>query len=56
LWITVDVISICLYLLKSLYLTSGLYAVFLILSIMGYIEWRKTYRTPVTTSPEGSYA
>lgn len=56
LWITVDVISICLYLLKSLYLTSGLYAVFLVLSIMGYVEWRKSYRTLATSSPEGSYA
>ena len=56
LWITVDVISITLYSLKSLYLTSGLYAVFLILSIMGYIEWRRSYRTPATTVAGSSYA
>ena len=43
LWITVDVVSLGLYLYKGLYLTTGLYAAFLILAIMGLIEWRKTF-------------
>ena len=44
-WITVNVISIPLYLVKNLNLTAGLYAVFLILAILGLIEWRKIRAT-----------
>lgn len=39
LWIAVDVVYIGLYWWKHLYATSGLYAVFLVLSIAGLIEW-----------------
>jgi len=41
LWISVDVIAIGVYIYKDLYITSGLYAVFLCLAITGYIKWRK---------------
>ncbi len=43
-WITVNVISIPLYLLKGLQLTAALYAIFLVLAITGYIEWRNILR------------
>jgi nicotinamide mononucleotide transporter len=43
LWITVDVISIGIYALKGLYLTSGLYAVFLALAILGLLKWYKSF-------------
>ncbi|HCN82484.1 MAG TPA: nicotinamide riboside transporter PnuC [Sphingobacteriaceae bacterium] len=42
LWIIVDVCYVPLYLYKNLYLTSVLYALFLVLAIMGYISWKKT--------------
>lgn len=41
-WIVVDVVSIWLYLAKQLYLTAGLYAVFLLLAALGYVTWRRT--------------
>jgi nicotinamide mononucleotide transporter len=41
-WIVADVISIPLYAYKDLILTSFQFLVFLILAIMGYIEWRKS--------------
>jgi nicotinamide mononucleotide transporter len=41
LWIGVNCISIPLYLLKGLNLTAGLYGVFLILAIVGLIDWRR---------------
>lgn len=44
-WIAGDLISIPLYTYKSLILTSFQFLVFLILAIMGYIEWRKTLRS-----------
>jgi nicotinamide mononucleotide transporter len=40
-WIAVNIISIPLYILKGLYLTAGLYALFLALAIAGLVEWRK---------------
>jgi nicotinamide mononucleotide transporter len=41
-WVAVDVVYIAMYIYKSLYVTSGLYLVFLILSAMGYLEWRRS--------------
>ena len=40
-WILGDVISIPLYFYKDLALTSIQFTVFLVLAILGYIEWRK---------------
>ena len=42
-WITVDVVAIGVYLYKDLLITSGLYAVFLVLATLGYRQWRKSY-------------
>ncbi len=44
LWITVDVLSVGIYLYKALYLTAGLYAVFLVMAGIGYLTWRRHYR------------
>jgi nicotinamide mononucleotide transporter len=41
-WIVVDVLAIGIYAVKSLYLTAGLYAVFLVLATMGFFAWRKS--------------
>lgn len=40
-WIAVDVIDIGVYAYKGLYLTGGLYLVFLALAIKGYFDWRR---------------
>lgn len=42
LWIAVDVVYVGMYIYKKLYPTAGLYAVFLILAVIGYVEWRKS--------------
>lgn len=41
-WITVDVISIPVYAYKELYLIAILYAVFLMLCLLGLREWRRS--------------
>lgn len=41
-WIAVDVLAIGVYLGKNLYLTTGLYAVFLGLCVYGLAEWRRS--------------
>lgn len=45
-WIAVDVLAIGVYFLKQLYLTSGLYAVFLVLAIFGLLAWKKEQEQP----------
>ena len=44
LWIAVDVLSIGIYSYKELYLTAGLYAVFLCLASWGLMEWLRVWR------------
>ena len=41
LWIMVDAISLVLYLYRGLYPTMILFAIYTILAIVGYIEWKK---------------
>lgn len=45
LWIAIDVLSIGVYLNRELYLTAGLYVVFLGLAIAGLIQWAKAARS-----------
>ena len=40
LWIAVDVIFVGLFLYKGLYLTAGLYALFTVIAVQGWREWR----------------
>jgi nicotinamide mononucleotide transporter len=42
-WIAVNVLSIGMYVYKGLNQTAGLYVVFLVLAIMGYVKWRRSY-------------
>jgi nicotinamide mononucleotide transporter len=41
-WVAVDVVYIGMFVYKSLYLTAFLYAVFLVLSSLGWRRWRKS--------------
>lgn len=42
LWIVIDLISIGLYISKTLYLTALLYSIFMALCIRGYYQWKET--------------
>lgn len=41
-WIIVDVIYIGIYIAKDLRLTAVLYAIFLVLAVVGYRDWRRS--------------
>jgi len=43
-WIAVDVVAIGIYLQKELFLTAGLYALFLGLAVAGFASWRRELR------------
>lgn len=45
-WIFVDAFSALLYLYKELYFTTGLFVVYTIMAIIGYLRWRKDLHTP----------
>ena len=49
-WIIGDVISIPLYMYKGLAFTGFQFFVFLILAVLGYIEWRRKYRESLNNS------
>ncbi len=40
-WIVVDVVCVGLYVYKELYFTSGLYALYAIIAIFGYLKWKR---------------
>lgn len=41
-WIVVDVVAIVIYSYKGIWVTSGLYVVYFVLSAQGYLKWKKT--------------
>jgi nicotinamide mononucleotide transporter len=45
LWVVVDLLAIPLFMVKELWLTAGLYGIFLALSVWGLADWRKARRT-----------
>ncbi len=47
-WIAVNVVYIGLFVYKELYLTAGLYAVFIAIAISGFITWRKSWEKQVS--------
>jgi len=54
LWIGVDVVAIGLYFWRGLFPTVALYAVFLILSVLGLVNWARTLE--VRTMTDGASA
>jgi nicotinamide mononucleotide transporter len=42
-WIVINSVSIFLYIDTELYPTAGLYALYLVLAVIGYLAWRKAY-------------
>jgi len=52
LWLAVDVLYVGMFLFKKLYLTAGLYAVFLVLAAMGFAHWRRSLRHRRAPTPQ----
>jgi nicotinamide mononucleotide transporter len=48
LWIVVDVIYVGMFVFKGLYPTAVLYAAMVGLAALGYVDWRKAEREPLT--------
>ena len=50
-WIGVDMLYVGMFIFKGLYLTAGLYAVFLALAVKGFIDWRHSMAAPQAPVP-----
>ena len=44
-WIIADIIYVGMYIYKDLYLTAFLYSIFIILAVVGYMDWRSKMKT-----------
>jgi len=55
-WIATDLVSVPLYLYKGLVFTSFQYFVFLVLAVLGYIEWRKLANEEIQKQKAKAYA
>src|SRR5688572_7261022 len=53
-WVVVDVVYIGMFIFKHLYLTAGLYAVFLVLAVMGYVQWKQSFEKDRAAATEGT--
>lgn len=54
-WIAVDVVYVGMFIFKHLYLTAGLYAVFLVLAVMGFVQWKRSLEgRPASDTREGT--
>ena len=51
LWIIADVVYVPMYAYKGLYPTAGLYAVFLVLALMGLVAWRRSHARDYAVAP-----
>ncbi len=51
-WILVDIVSSGLYIYKELYLTAGLYFIYTVIAVLGYMKWKKimTHEQKMATS------
>lgn len=47
-WIFVDVIYVGVYTFKDLHLTAIMYAIYVAMALLGYLDWRKEYRKQLT--------
>ncbi len=48
-WIFVDIIYVGVYIFKGLELTAIMYAVYVGIALLGYIDWRRDYRKQIAT-------
>lgn len=46
-WLVINSASIYLYIDRELYQTAGLFVLYLVLSVLGYMRWREVYRQQI---------
>jgi nicotinamide mononucleotide transporter len=46
-WFVVDSFSVFLYLSRELYLTAGLFVIYLVMIVFGFLAWRKSMQNQI---------
>jgi nicotinamide mononucleotide transporter len=49
LWIVADIVYVPMFIYKDLYVTAALYSVFLVLAVMGFLNWRRSWQRDLAT-------
>ncbi|MEN0056331.1 MAG: nicotinamide riboside transporter PnuC [Mucilaginibacter sp.] len=49
-WIFVDIIYVGVYVFKDLHLTAVMYAIYVAIALLGYLDWRKEYRKQIVNA------
>lgn len=49
-WIFVDVVYVGVYIFKDLHLTAVMYAIYIAIALLGYIDWKKDWRKQEATA------
>ena len=44
LWVFVDIIYVGVYLFKGLHLTAVMYAIYIVIALIGYVDWKRDYK------------
>lgn len=44
LWIFVDIIYVGIYIFKDLHLTAAMYAIYIVIALIGYVDWKKEFK------------
>jgi nicotinamide mononucleotide transporter len=50
LWIAADIVYVPMFIYKDLHVTAALYAVFLLLAVIGYVSWRRSWHSDRTAA------
>jgi len=48
LWVFIDIIYTGIYIFKGLHLTAVMYAIYVIIAFIGYLDWKKEYKTQLS--------
>ena len=50
-WIALDIVYVPTFISRGLYAMAGLYAIFLVLAVMGWREWKRSLEAPAMLTP-----
>jgi nicotinamide mononucleotide transporter len=56
LWIAVDIVYIGMFIFKGLYLTAVNYGIYLVLAVMGYVSWKRSFAAESAANAEAATA
>jgi nicotinamide mononucleotide transporter len=50
LWVFVDTIYVGIYIFKDLHLTAAMYAIYIVIALIGYFDWKRDYKEQINNA------